>query len=129
MISPSNIKLTIGFNDLSLDPEERDRESLRLMSELKDIDEVEEVNRVPDGEIPAMSKAFGGFLVGLLTAEVNPKNIKSVFRFLSDRLGGKSIELEVEANGRRLKVSAGNREELAAAVQAAQDFISVGHSG
>jgi hypothetical protein len=126
MISTPNIKLTIGFNDLGLDLEERDRESLRLISELREIDEVEKVERIPDAKMPAMSKAFGGFLMGLLTAEVNPKNIKSVFRFLGDRLGGKSIELEVEANGRRLKVSAGSREELKAAIQAAQAFIS-GH--
>jgi hypothetical protein len=124
MISTPNIKLTIGFSDLSLDLEERDKESLRLISELREIDEVEKVERVPDAEMPAMSKAFGGFLVGLLTAEVNPKNIKSVFRFLGDRLGGKSIELEVEANGKKLKVSASSREELEAAVQAAQNFIS-----
>jgi hypothetical protein len=124
MTSTTNIKLTIGFNDLSLDLEERDRESLRLISELREIHEIEEVDRVPDRDMPSMSKAFGGFLVGLLTAEVNPKNIKAVFRFLGDRLGGKSIELEVEANGKKLKVSAGSREELEAAVQAAQDFIS-----
>jgi hypothetical protein len=120
----SNIKITINFNDPSLDLEERDRESLRLIYELKEISEIEQVSRVPEQKTPAMSKAIGGFLVGLLSAEVNPQNIKSVFRFLGDRLGGKSIELEVEANGKKLKVSASSREELAAAIQAAQDFIS-----
>jgi hypothetical protein len=124
MTSTSNIRLTIGFNDLSLDLEERDREASRLISELKDIGEIEEVGRVPEQDMLATSKALGGFLAGLLIAEVNPKNIKSVFCFLGDRLCGKTIELEVEANGKKLKVSARSREELEAAIKAAQDFIS-----
>jgi hypothetical protein len=63
--------------------------------------------------------------VGLLTAEVRAENAKKLLVFLGDRLGGKPIELEVEANGRRLKVSAHSREELEAAIKAAQDFVKV----
>jgi hypothetical protein len=44
--------------------------------------------------------------------------------FLGDRLGGKPIELSVEANGRKLTVKAHSREELEMAIKAAQDFIS-----
>jgi len=38
-------------------------------------------------------------------------------------LGNKSIELEVEANGKKLKVKASSREELLAAIQAAEEFV------
>jgi hypothetical protein len=124
MISTPNVRLTIGFNDPNLDIEERDRDSLRLIAELREIREVEEVGRISDLNMLPGSKAFGGFLTGLLTAEVNPKNAKSLFSFLSDRLSGKSIELEVEANGKKLKVSANSREELETAIKAAQNFIS-----
>jgi hypothetical protein len=42
---------------------------------------------------------------------------------LGDRLGGKPIELSVEANGKKLTVKAHSRDELAAAIKAAQDFV------
>jgi hypothetical protein len=68
------------------------------MAELKEVDEVEMVNRVVDPNPPEGNKSLGGVLVGLLTAEVNAENSKRVFSFLSDRLRGKPIELKVEAD-------------------------------
>lgn len=88
-------------------------------------DEVEIVGRIPDPNLPKKSKAFGGVLVGMLTAVVKPENIKALLASLSNHLLGKMIEMEVEANGRKLKVKASNREELAAAIQEAQKFIAL----
>jgi hypothetical protein len=122
--SESNIKLTLNFNDPDLTPEERDEYAQRLLAELKDVDEVETVNRVLDPNPPEGNKALGAILVGLLTAQVNPENAKRVFGFLSDRLGGKAIELEVEVNGKKLKVKAQSREELEVALKVAQDFVA-----
>jgi len=119
-----NIRLTIGFNGPNLELEERDREALRLLSDLREVDDIEEVSLVPDLNPPERNKTEGGFLIGLLTAEVNFKNIKSVFHFLENRLSGKPIDLEVEANGKRLKVSARNPEELRIAIEEAQKFVS-----
>lgn len=118
------VKVTISFNDPQLTSEEQDQQAQRLIAELKGMDEVEKVQRVPDINPPEGTKALGGFLIGLLTAEVNLKNAKQLFQFLGDRLGGKAIELEVEANGKKLKVTAHSREELEAAIKAAQDFIA-----
>ncbi len=119
----SNIQITLAFNDPDLDPEERDEQAQQLISELREIDEVETVDRVLDPNPPEGNKAFGGFLAGLLMAEVNAANAKKLMGFLGDRLGGKPIELEVEANGKKLKVKAHSREELESAIKAAQDFI------
>ncbi len=47
-------------------------------------------------------------------------------KFLGDRLSGKTIEMEVTANGKSLKVKVGNQAELTAAVQEAEQFIIVG---
>ena len=124
MSTVSSIKLTINFNDPDLEPEDRDMQIQSLMAELKEMDEVNSIYRVHDINLPQGSKALGGFLVGLLTAEVNAQNAKQVFGFLGDRLGGKPIELEVEANGKSLKVKAYSREELEAAIKAAQDFVA-----
>ena len=124
MSGRSSLKLTINFNDPDLSPEERDEQVQRLLRELKDMDEVETADRVLDPYPPEGNKALGGFLVGLLTTQVSTANAQAAFGFLKDRLSGKPIELEVEANGKKLKVSAHSREELEAAIKAAQDFIA-----
>ena len=124
-MTSSNITLTIAFTDPELDSEELEAQAQNLLVQLKDLDEVEAVNRVLDPNPPAGNKAIGGILVGLLTAEVSVSNFKTVCGFLGDRLGNKPIELEVEANGKKLKVKANSQAELAAVIKAAQDFISV----
>ena len=118
------IKLAIAFNDPGMEPEERDEQAQRFLAELRQVDEVESVERMLDPNPPEGNKSLGGFLVGMLLAEVNPVNGKKLLGFLGDRLGGKPIELLVEANGRKLTVKAHSREELEAAIKAAQDFIS-----
>jgi hypothetical protein len=93
MASNSSITFTIAFNDPDLDSEELDEQAQRLVSELRQIDEVDEVNRVIDPNPPEGNKSMGGFLVGLLTAQVTPDNAKKLLGFLGDRLGGKAIAL------------------------------------
>lgn len=122
----SNVKLTIHFNDVDLDPEDRDEEAQKLLRQLKEMDEVESVDRVLDPNPPEGNKALGAMLVGLLSAQVNPSNAKALFGFLNDRLGGKPIELEIEANGKKLKVSAHSRQELETAIALAQTFVAAG---
>lgn len=123
MLNTSDIKLTVIFTDPSLSDEEKDGEVQKLLAQMKDLDEIEKVTRVRDPHPPVGNMAGGGFLVGLLNAEVNAENIKKVFRFLHERFIGKVIELEVEANGRRLKVKASSQTELLAAIEAAEKFI------
>ena len=124
MTPNSNIKLAIAFNDPDLEADDRDEQAQRLLGELRQLDEVETVDRVLDPNPPEGNKAIGGILIGLLTAEVNVGNAQKVMGFLGDRLGGKPIELQVEDNGRKLTVKAHSREELAEAIQAATAFIN-----
>lgn len=123
MTNPPNVRVTIAFIDPTLDDEDRDNQVQNLLTQLKDLDELEAVARVPDPHPPEGNKSLSGFLVGLLSAEVNAANVKKLFGFLSDRLSNKPIELEVEANGRKLKVKASSQAELEAAIEAARKFI------
>ncbi len=125
MTNVSTVKLTINFNDPRADAEERDKEVQKLLAQLKGLDEIESVSRVPDLNPQLGSKSLGGFLIGLLTAEVSTENFKKLIGFLGDRLGGKTIEFEVEGNGRKLKLKASSHEELEVALKAAKDFIGV----
>ena len=124
MSDDSKVKLTINFNDPELDSEERDEQAQRLIAELKQMDELESVGHVRDPLPPEGSKSLGGMLVGLLTAEISTKNAHRMMKFLGDRLGGKAIELSVEAKGKKLTVKAHSREELESAIKAAQKFIA-----
>ena len=122
MTSNPNLKLTIEFTDSELEAEERDEQAQLLIEELRDMPEVR-VSPVPDPNPPEQHKG-GGFLAGLLMAELKIDNAKKLFGYLRDRLGGKSIEFTVEANGKKLSVKASSREELDYAIKAATDFIS-----
>ena len=123
MANTSNVEITIALQDPDLDDEELQEATTRLLQQMRKLDEVEDVRLVSDPNPPDRSKVISGFLIGLLKAEVNPKNIMALLGFLGERLGGKSIELELEANGKKLKVKASSQKELQAAIQAAQEFV------
>jgi hypothetical protein len=120
----SSIKFTIAFNDPELDSEELEDQAQKLLAQMRALDEIETVDRVLDPHPPAGNKSVGGILVGLLTAQVNKENAQKLLGFLGDRLGNKPIELEVEANGKKLKVKASSQAELMVAIEAAQKFLA-----
>lgn len=120
----SPITFQIALRDPSLESEDHEQQAQNLLAQLKELDEVESVGRVLDPNPPPGNKALAGFLAGLLTAEVNAINVKRFLGFLGDRLGNTAIELEVEANGKRLKVKASSQAELQTALEMAQKFIT-----
>jgi hypothetical protein len=123
MADESIITLHIAFHDPALDAEEREREVHNLLHDLQQLDEVGEVARVRDPHPPEGSKAIGAFLVGLVQVAVKAPHVTALLGYLRDRLAGKSIEMEVEAHGKKLKVTAHTQAELRAAVAAARQFV------
>ncbi len=122
----TDVDVTIDLRNSEPDLAQEELETLtqRLFQQLGRLDEVEQVNRIPEANPPEGSKPLSAaFLMGLLTAEVNAKNIKAVLEFLWERLSGKPIELKVEANGKKLEVKAYSQQELSAAIEAAQSFL------
>jgi hypothetical protein len=124
MADTSNVRVTIAFNDPELGSEELEAQAQNLLAQMRDLDEIETIDRVLDPNPPAGNKSVGAALIGILTAEVSPVNIKKLLGFLGDRLGNKPIELEVEANGKKLKVKASSQAELMVAIEAAQKFLA-----
>ena len=125
MAHSSDIRLKINFNDPDLTMDQCDKLAQQLMAELMEADDVEEVVRVSDPNPPEGNKALCGFLAGWLAAEIKLEHIKQFFGFLRERLAGQFIELEVEADNRKLKLKAHNWEELQAAIKVAQDFVGI----
>ena len=124
MSDQSTVKFTIAFNDPELDSEDLEAQAQNMLVQRRELDDIEAVERVVDPNPPAGSKAMGAIIVGLLTAQVNKENAQRAMSFLGERLINKPIELEVEANDRKLKVKASNRAELQAAIEAAQKFVA-----
>lgn len=123
----TDLDVTIDLRNSEPDLAQEELETLtqRLFQQIGDLNEVEQVNRIPDPNPPVGSKPLSAaFLIGLLTAEVNAKNIKALLEFLWERLSGKPIELKVEANGKKLEVKAYSQQELSAAIEAAQAFLT-----
>lgn len=125
MANTSNIQVTISLSEPNLDDEELQAEVDKLLPQIRELDGVEDANLVPVAEVPQGSKALGGFLLGLLMAEVNPANIKALFGFLGERIGGKPIEMSLKAaDGRELNIKASSQAEFDFAYQKAQEFLN-----
>jgi hypothetical protein len=124
MKNTPNVQITIDFRNPDFDDEELEELTQSLRDEMLELDEVTDVKRVLDPNPPEGNKALGAVLIGLLMTQVNANNIKALFGFLADRLGNKPIEMELEANGKKLKVTASSQQELLAAVQIAQRFVA-----
>ena len=124
MASEPNVTLTIDLNDPDLDAEETDEAIQNLLAQMRELDEIEAVDRVFDPNPPAGNKAIGGFVVGLLMAEMSVANFKKLGAFLGDRIGNKSIKLKVKApDGREMELEASSQAEFDYAYQKAQDFL------
>ncbi len=123
----SKLEVTVDLRNSEPDFDQEELEALtqRLFQQMGDLDEVDQVNRIPEPNPPEGSKPLdAAFLIGLLTAEVNAANIKALLGFVWERLSGKPIELKVEAEGKTLEVTAYSQQELNAAVEAAQRFLA-----
>ncbi|MCC3439081.1 MAG: hypothetical protein EAZ39_09495 [Oscillatoriales cyanobacterium] len=124
----SNIQVKIALLDERLEDGELQEITENLLQDIKQEVEVESAGLVPVENLPKDAKPIGGFLLGMLMAEVNAANIKFLFRFLSDRLLrllglGKIVEMEVTVNGKTFKGKASSIVELNEVLKVAQKFI------
>ncbi len=123
MANTSDVKLTITFTDPDLDDQDKDEEVQKLLAQMEDLHEVEAVERVVNADAPEGTKSVTGWVIGQLIAFVKSENVKPVWNFMKDRLGNKLIEVEAEANGKKIKIKASSRQELEAAVKAIQELV------
>jgi hypothetical protein len=124
MTGEPNVTLTIDLNSPDRDAEEANEAVQTLLAQMQDLAEIESVAPVPDLNPPAGNKAAGGWLVGLLMAEVSVANFKKLGAFLGDRLGNKPLKLKVKApDGRELELEASSQQEFEFVYQKAQDFL------
>lgn len=120
----AEVKMTLNIAESDLDESEIDVFTRRLQNELMDMDEVDKAAPVRTDEAPAGSKAVGDTVLGALKVVFDAGNIGSLFKYLGERVGSKKLELEIEANGKKLKLKAGDADEVRKILKAAQAFAA-----
>lgn len=124
MGTTTNIQVTINLSNQDIDGEELQAETLNLLPQLRDLDGVETADLVEAAEIPDSAKPGFSYVWGILTAKVNPANIGTLLKFLSN-FRTKPIELQLKApDGRELKLTANTQADLAFARQQAEEFLN-----
>jgi hypothetical protein len=120
------IKFTFAVCDPELDDERCQKLANKLLREIRDLDEVEKADRTEDLNPEAGSKALFTTLIGVLTAEVSMKNVKSFLSFLGDRLGDKPIKISVKVGDKEKEVNieAQSRKELLESERVAKNLLA-----
>lgn len=96
-----------------------------MREQIEESEIVETADLVAVGKSPEGTKAFGSFVLGLLTTEVNPANFMKFLGFLKDRFGDKPIELAIKtSDGRELELKASSREEFEFVLQKAREWAN-----
>jgi hypothetical protein len=118
------IQLTVTVSDPELSDEQLQEAVENLRQELQAVEGVQEADLIPIAQAPPNSKGVGGFLLGKLQALVNPANLKTAVNFLGDSLFGKSIEIKVEGNGKKLELKINRTEDLAEIMPEIDKFLN-----
>lgn len=124
MTDDYTIQFTFAIDDPELDDDRRLKIASKLLRELRDLDEVEKADRAEDLNPEAGSKPGFATLIGVLTAQVSIKNIKTFLAFLGDRLGDKPIELTVKVGDKEVSIKAKSRQELLESEKIAKDLLA-----
>lgn len=119
----STVKLTIAISNPELDEEELDTLTQKFMKELRQLDNIECVDRVVSEKPTEGARPLASFLLGVLQAEFNWQNIQSVWDFMAKRFPSKgAIEVSFEKDGRKFSGKANSVEKLKELIEAAKSF-------
>jgi hypothetical protein len=124
MTATPEMQLTFEFLDPDATPDKQEKLTQNLYQQLRQMEGVT-IQRVAAPDPPEGSREAVSFLWGLLQADVNLSNIKTLFGFLSDRIGNKPIKIKAKlADGREFELEASSREELLAAEETIKRLAS-----
>ncbi len=95
----------IDFTEAGLDLDQAEMEEflVRLSFEMQSGELVEKAHLTRESELPESTKSgVAAFLVGILTAEINRKNIRKVVDFLGNQFYGKTVTISGEMGGEKI---------------------------
>jgi len=112
---PASSTVLIDFSEAGLDLDRADLEDflLNIADEMQSGDLVEEARLAREADIPEAAKpGLTAFLVGILTAEINRKNLGKVMDYLGNLRYGKTLMLSGEIDGMTYNIEYRNKQEL-----------------
>jgi hypothetical protein len=119
------LKLTLDWriyvDDIPKEIQERQTQNLYLA--LRQLPNVERVTRIADPNVPdgAMGAAW---LTDLLLTEVFPGSLSSIFNLVQQRLPGTPMDVEIEANGKRIVIRGVRPENFDATLDKIQQSMN-----
>ena len=119
-----NICVNLELVDPSLDAEDLQVAARNLLRQVKAVDGVEDADLVSVTEVPDGAMAIGGFVVGLLIAEVSAANLKILGGFLKDRILAKNLKMTIKAYGKEMAIEASSQAEFDYAIQKADEQMA-----
>jgi hypothetical protein len=125
------IQFTFGLDEPEAEDEERLKFAKKLLPKLRQLDEVERVDRAENLNPEAGSKAGFGTLLGILTAKVSLKNFKGFLEFLVSSIQDKRIKgsIKVGNNEVEVKFEVKSSQELAELEKTALNLIAAMSGG
>lgn len=113
---PATLELRLSVTDPQLDDEEREALTQALYRQIRESDdELGEVQRVQASAAPGTKSATSA-LLGILTILLSGPQIRAFFNYLSERLRGREITLEMDdPQSGRIKITARSRDDMAIA--------------
>ncbi|MCA6574839.1 MAG: hypothetical protein ACK47D_14925 [Pseudanabaena sp.] len=119
-----NVYVNLEVVDPSLDAEDLQGAARNLLKQVRAVDGVESADLIAVTDVPEGAMALGGFVVGLLTAEVSAANLQKLGGFLKDRIVGKTLKMSVEAYGKKIAIEGSSQVEFEYALQKANEQIA-----
>ena len=123
-MSESIVKLKIALQAPEMKAVDLDRFTKDLLQEVKEL-EVNSASLISVAETPMGSEqaSFGGFLLGALKTQVKAANFKSLLLYFRDKLADKSIDIEIELQGKRINLNSSAQTDFNEAIEKAQKFV------
>ena len=123
MTEKQTVQFTFAINDPKLEDAERQKIAQKLRRELRQLDEVKNVDFAKDSELETGARSVLATLVGVLKAEVSIENIQKVLGFIGDRLPNKPVAIKVKVGEQQVEIEAKSRKELEDAERVARQLL------
>ncbi|MDB9396778.1 hypothetical protein PN479_15565 [Microcystis aeruginosa CS-573] len=91
-----------------------------LLNELRSLDSIEKVQRIPDPNPPIGEMSGGGNLLGVVAAKLSLSQVRKVGGFVAQKFSSKPVDIKVEANGKKIELLGVRPEDLDRVVEAAE---------
>ena len=118
------VQVTITLSAPGLKDEELQDAVQNLQLELQEVQGVTDADLIPVEQAAPNSKGIGGFLLGGLKALVKLKHLKTLVNFLGNNLFGQTVKIEVEGNGKKLKLELNRPEDIDKVMPQLERFIN-----